>query len=322
MTKVSIIVPFYGVEKYIDKCLNSLVNQTLKDIEIIMVNDETPDNSQDIVDKYLKQYKNVKCIKQKNGGLGNARNTGLKKATGEYILYVDSDDFIDIHMCEEMYNSAIKNKSDIVICGNNEVNEDYEVTKVSSCYSYEDHKNIKLNLLLGKVCVWNKLFKKSYLDKHNISFRSKIWYEDIDYTTILCYQTKKISFVDKPFYNYLIREGSIMNNKKLEKNMDLIQAFDRINTYYKDNKDMKSIIEFLCIYNMYICGNTRLIVSSNKLRDARKYIKQYNEYLYENYPNFKNNEYIKYLERNKNIVFKLMNLKFYSLIKLIFKVRG
>lgn len=109
MVKVSIIVPVYNVEKYLKKCLNSLVNQTLDDIEIIVVNDESPDNSQRIIDEFEKKYPSkIKTITKKNGGQGSARNEGLKVATGEYIGYVDSDDYISNTMFEKMYNTAKK----------------------------------------------------------------------------------------------------------------------------------------------------------------------------------------------------------------------
>ena len=109
MIKVSVIVPVWNVEKYLEKCLDSLVNQTLKEIEIIVVNDESPDNSQKIIDKYVKKYpKKIKALSQKNGGQGSARNHGLKYATGEYIGYVDSDDYIEKNMYELMYNKAKK----------------------------------------------------------------------------------------------------------------------------------------------------------------------------------------------------------------------
>ena len=109
MVKVSIIVPVYNVEKYIKKCLDSLVNQTLKDIEIIVVNDGSPDNSQKIIDKYVKEYPTkVKSYITENGGQGSARNFGIYKATGEYILYVDSDDYIELNMAELLYKEAKK----------------------------------------------------------------------------------------------------------------------------------------------------------------------------------------------------------------------
>ena len=115
--KVSVIVPVYNVEKFIGKCLDSLVNQTLKDIEIIVVNDGTKDNSQEIIDKYVKKYPDkVKSFIKENGGLSSARNFGIEKAKGEYISFVDSDDWLNDDALEKMYNKAKKDKSDIVIC--------------------------------------------------------------------------------------------------------------------------------------------------------------------------------------------------------------
>ena len=112
MKQVSIIVPVYNVEKYLRKCLDSLVNQTLKDIEIIVVNDGSPDNSQDIINEYVKKYpKIIKSFIVKNGGQGSARNFAIKEAKGEYILYVDSDDYIDLDMAETLYNAAKLNES-------------------------------------------------------------------------------------------------------------------------------------------------------------------------------------------------------------------
>ena len=115
--KVSVIVPVYNVEKFIDKCLNSLVNQTLKEIEIIVVNDGSPDNSQKIIDEYVKKYPDkIKSFIKENGGQGSARNMGMEKAVGEYISFVDSDDWLDLDTLEKMYFLAKKDKSDIVIC--------------------------------------------------------------------------------------------------------------------------------------------------------------------------------------------------------------
>ena len=129
--KVSIIIPVYGVEKYVSKCLESLVNQTLNDIEIIVVNDGTKDNSQKIIDKYVKKYPDkVKSFIKENGGQGSARNYGLKQANGDYIGYVDSDDYVELEMYEKLYNKAISDNLDIAICGNYNVSEDYKNKKV------------------------------------------------------------------------------------------------------------------------------------------------------------------------------------------------
>ena len=139
MPKVSVIVPVYNVEKYLSKCLDSLVNQTLKDIEIIVVNDGTKDNSQSIIDKYTKKYsKKIKSYIKENGGLSSARNYGLKYAKGEYISFIDSDDYVDLQMFEKMYNEAINHKFDIVVCDTINVYEDKEVY-IKSNLGYSDN---------------------------------------------------------------------------------------------------------------------------------------------------------------------------------------
>ena len=116
MIKVSVIVPVYNTEKYLAKCLDSLVNQTLKDIEIIVVNDGTKDNSEKIINKYLKKYSKIRYYKKENGGLSSARNYGIELANGEYVGFVDSDDYVKDGMFSKMYECAIKNNSDIVVC--------------------------------------------------------------------------------------------------------------------------------------------------------------------------------------------------------------
>ena len=125
MTKVSVIVPVYNTEKYIDKCLTSLANQTLDDYEVIVVNDGSPDNSQEIIDNFTLKYPKIfKSYIKKNGGLSDARNYGISRANSEYIAFVDSDDYIEREMLEELYNKAISNDYDMVVCDINYVFED------------------------------------------------------------------------------------------------------------------------------------------------------------------------------------------------------
>ena len=322
MIKVSVIVPVYNVENYLVKCLDSLVNQTLKEIEIIVVNDGSPDNSQKIIDKYVKQYpQKIKSFIKENGGLGSARNYGLKYAKGEYIAFIDSDDFADLKMLEEMYNLAQKDKSDIVICGNNLLDENYNILKVESAIL---NPKINNDLIKYKFAVWNKLYKKELLFNNKIQFRSKVWYEDVDFTTKVMIIAKDISFIDKPLYNYLLRKGSIMNNSNLERNLEIFYSFDEIINFCKTNKIYKkyySEIEYLCIYNIYICGIVRIIRTDNSMKDKKLIIKKFKEYLYKNFKDFKKNKYIKYMSKNKKIIYYLLNCRLYLIIKLMFYIR-
>lgn len=321
--KVSVIIPVYNVEQYIDKCLKSLANQTLNEIEIIVVNDGSPDNSQKIIDKYVKKYPNkIRSFIKENGGQGSARNFGLLQAKGEYIAYVDSDDWVENTMFEEMYNKAILDNSDIVVCGNNVVSMNGEILKVESSLMYKDDI---LNILFGKMAVWNKIYKKELLLKNKIEFRQKVWYEDIDFSAKILFDTLKISFVDKPFYNYLLRPGSTMNNSNIQKNLELLLAFDEMIHYFKGNNNFEKNyerLEFLCLYHVYIAGITRLINCNVPMKNKKVIIKKYENYIKNNFKTFKSNKYIKYMSINKKIIYTLLNLKLYYIIKLIFKIKN
>lgn len=318
MKKVSVIVPVYNVEKYIEKCLNSLVNQTLKEIEIIMVNDGSPDNSQNIIDKYVKKYpRKVKSYIKENGGQGSARNFGLEKAEGEYIGYVDSDDFIELDMYEKLYNKAKKNDLDIVVCGS------YNVTELGNKTIELDRelfKDKKKNAFFGRMAVWNKIYKKELLINNKATFRSKLWYEDLDFTLKTLSTAKKVGYVNKPFYNYLIREGSTMNNSNVDRNLEILLAFDEV-VKNKLLEDYHDIIEFLAVDHIYISAVVRVVNAKADKNKKKEVIKKLIDYVKTNFPNYKKNKYLYTLTRNRKIVYTLINLKWYWLIKLIFKIK-
>ena len=313
---VSIIVPVYNVEDYIDKCLSSLVNQTLENIEIIVVNDGSPDNSQKIIDKYVKKYpKKVKCYVKENGGQGSARNFGLTKAKGEYIGYVDSDDYVEEDMFEKMYQKAIRNKLDIVICGSYNV---YENGKRDIELNREIFKDKKKNSFFGRMAVWNKIYKRELLVDSNISFRSKLWYEDLDFTLQVLTSAKKVGYINKPFYNYLIREGSTMNNSKVDRNLEILLAFDEV---LKISDFDQSILEFLMIDHIYISAVVRVINADVNNKKRLVIINKLISYVESKCPNYNKNEYLNVLPRNRKIVYNLVRAKCYWLVRLIFRIK-
>ena len=313
--RLSVIVPVYNVEKYIDKCLNSLVNQTLKDIEIIVVNDGTKDKSEDIIKKYMSKYSNIVYLKKENGGQGSARNYGLEHAKGDYIGYVDSDDYVELDMYEKMYSKAIEDNSDIVICGSYNIKDDIKTLDI-------DRKlfDSNINAFFGRMAVWNKIYKKDLLTKNNMTFRSKYWYEDLDFTVKVLSKASKISYVDEPLYNYILRDGSTMNNSNIDRNLEITLAFDDILSSV--NKEYHDIIEYLAIDHIYISTIVRVINSSSINKMKLENINKVLEYLNKNFPNYKNNKYIYTLPRNRKIIYNLLNKKRYNMIRLIFKLKG
>lgn len=320
--KLSIIVPVYGVEKYIDKCLDNLVKQSLKEIEIIVVNDGTKDNSQKIIDKYVKKYPDkIKSYIKENGGQGSARNYGLKKTTGEYIGYVDSDDFVEKDMYKKLYNKAKENNYDIVVCGNYNVSEDYQNKNIDA---FINNYNTDLeNIFFGKMAVWNKIYKRDILIKNKLEFKEKVWYEDLAFTLKAIMNSNTFAFIDEPLYDYLIREGSTMNNSNVQRNLEILDAFNDILSYIQHNKKEEYFnkIEFLAIDHIYISAIVRVLKADSDKNIKKETIEKLINYMNKNFPNYKSNKYINTLSKNRKIIYKLINIKMYGLINLIFKVK-
>lgn len=327
MPKVSIIVPVYNTEKYLKKCLDSLIHQTLEDIEIIVVNDSSPDNAQDIIDEYTKKDERVKSYIKPNGGQGDARNLGLEKATGEYIGYVDSDDFIDSNMYEDMYNKALEDRSDIVNVGYYIYSETGKVIKEEIFKRNINPTNIKETpqVLFDNTAVTNKLFKASLLKDNNIKFRVKKWYEDFDFVVkAICYATS-ISIIEKPYYYYLQRSGSTMNNSNIERNLEILEAMDEILEFCKVQgiyDELKEELEFLAVQHIYLPTNVRIIRANDSWRNRHEVISKINRYMNEHFENYKNNKYNRIiLTKKKQNILGLIKLNAYWLVWLCFKIQ-
>ncbi len=286
--KVSVIVPVYNVEKYIDKCLESLEKQTLKDFEVIIVNDGTKDNSEAIIKKYLARNKNFKYYKKENGGLSDARNYGLKYASGEYIAFLDSDDYISFEAYEKMYNKAKTNDYDIVVCDLNYVYPD----KIVRAYSNikDDTMDIKKTFINIYPAAWNKIFKRS-LFNNDVYFKIGVWFEDVEFIYRLLPYIKSIGVIHEPFNQYVQREGSITNtiNRKI---YDYIDNMNGIVDFYKErNLYEKYQNELEYVYVRYIYATF--------IKSASKY--QYSDYIEavdaaiknvkERFPNYRRNKY-------------------------------
>ena len=326
MTKerVSIVVPVYNVKDYLDKCLNTLVNQTMKDIEIIIVNDGSPDDSYKIIDKYAKNYsKLIKVLNQQNQGLSDARNNGLKLATADYVMFVDSDDYLNLDAVEKAYKKITSEKADVVIFGNNVVDESGNI--ISATYPSQTIYNNELEkIIFGNMCAWNKIYKKSLIEKSDFKFRSKVWYEDLDYSFKAFVEAQKTSFLEENLYNYLIRANSIMNSQKANRNLEILDAIDEIISYANKHNIYKkyyNVIEYLCVYHVYICAVTRVINMKIKHSQKRELIDKFINYTKNNFPEFKKNCYLNKMQNNKKIVCKLIDLRQFWLIKLAFAIK-
>lgn len=211
--KISVIVPVYNVEKYLKRCLDSLINQTLKDIEIICVNDGSTDNSLSILDEYAKKDNRIIILNQKNAGLSAARNSGMEIAKGEYIGFVDSDDWVDLDFYEKLYYAAKNNDCDIAVADfirehPTKKKKRLNITKEEIFEKPEDKYMICKTYREG--CVWNKIYRTEFLKRIDLKFVVGMYYEDRDFTARSLFYSKKLITVPDTYYRYFVNPKSIV----------------------------------------------------------------------------------------------------------------
>lgn len=226
MAKVSIIVPVYNVEQYLEKCLNSLVNQTLEDVEILIINDGSTDSSQIIIDDFQNRFPNkIKAYQKENGGLSDARNFGIDRAKGEFLGFVDSDDYVSPNMFEELYALAKNNDAEMVICNLQKVNEYEAITqKLTQLPDFPERIDLEKHFSVFSDISYfacNKLFKKKLFDHHR--FKKGIHFEDIQLIPQLLLECKTIAQTQSCHYQYFERENSISKTHS-EKGLDILNA--------------------------------------------------------------------------------------------------
>lgn len=318
---ISIIVPVYNVEKYLEKCLESILRQSYQEYEVIIVDDGSTDGSSVIVEKYSEKYADkICCIYQKNQGLSAARNTGLRKAKGKYILFVDSDDAIAPDMLEKLYHAAVKYDSDLVMCAFRSVDETGKEIKAVREQRMQNEIPYQLKekkeILLCQNAAWNKLYRKDVIQKYNLEFTENVWYEDIRFTKKYMLYAQNIVYCDEVLYNYLIRQGSIMNSAGSERNAEIVDAFCELAAYFKAQgvyEQFKYEVEFLAIEHIYIAALVRMVLSHNYT--LLKYIR---ENFIKMFPDYKRNPYISSLDRNRKMIFFLLKYKLYFFIDFLF----
>lgn len=306
MKKISVIIPCYNVEKYIEKCLDSVINNGMDDIEIIVINDGSKDDTLKILKDYKEKYSSIILIDQNNQGPSAARNAGIKKATGEYITFLDSDDWIEPRMYNTMYEKAKEGNFDIVACGINIVYPNKTV-KIDCGVSDDIINKRKIKNLMNEwyTVLWNKIYKKELIK--SIEFKPGIWYEDVEFLYRLLPKIKSVGVVSQHFCNYVQRESSITYtyNHKL---YDIIDNFVGIIEFYKKQgiyKQYKSELEYGYVRYVYATFIKRLAKTKNKT-EFKKGVAYAKAEVKRNFPDYKKNPYLK-----KN-TFKNMYLKYFN----------
>lgn len=262
MIKISIIVPVYNVENYLEKCLASLVNQALQEIEIIVINDGSTDGSQSIIDKFQEQYpQKIKAFAKENGGLSDARNFGLDKAVGDFIAFVDSDDYVTENMMADMYALAIKNQAEMVICNLQKVDEDgvllRQLTQIPNMPEKIDlatHFSVFSDI---SYFACNKIFKKELFASKR--FQKGMHFEDIELIPQILLDCKTLAKTNAFHYQYLERTDSISKSHS-ERGLDILKAVEHVEKMFEKSayshkpKELKSfqILEGVYTFLAYL----------------------------------------------------------------------
>lgn len=316
MLKVSVIVPVYNVENYIRKCLESLVEQTLEEIEIIIVNDGTKDNSMSIIKEFADKYpQKIVILEKENGGLSDARNYAIPHAKGEYIAFLDSDDYIEKNMYQDMYEIAKKEKSDMVEC---DFYWEYpHKTKTDIGQIYQGKKQMLEKI---RVVAWNKLIKRKILQETKIRFPVGYHYEDVEFTYQLIPYLEKVSFLKKPCIHYIQREGSISNSQN-ERTKEIFDILENVINFYKQEgiyEEYQEQLEYIYVRILFCSSFLRMVkIQDRKIRN--ELLKQTWENVKQKFPNWKKNEILRKNKSVKNLYMRTLNKVTYKIYSQIFR---
>lgn len=326
--KLSIIVPVYNVEKYLIKCLDSLVNQTFEDVEIILVEDCSTDGSKKICEDYCNRNKKIKLIKHdRNCGLSEARNSGLKVAKGEYITFVDSDDWVDIDMYEIMMNSIIATGADMAICGFKEIfNKNTKISKVSERDIVVTSEEALKMYFRAQITAnsWNKIYKKVIFDDNNIMFQVGKFAEDQYPTFLSIFYSKSICLVSDTKYYYNRRNESLTTSNLSNKNYDVFEHLNLMKEFMKskgcfEKYDLFYQVRYYKVVYMNIVK--KIALSDIRLVDIEKYKIEMKKNYKENIYGILKNNNLSIKDKMQSGVIKYFPMVSLKLIRILSKYR-
>ncbi|MEG1835103.1 MAG: glycosyltransferase family 2 protein [Oscillospiraceae bacterium] len=326
MSKVSIILPIYNIDKYLARCLNSIINQTYSNIEIILVNDGSTDNSAEICKEYKTKDERILFFDNTNKGCSYSRNFGLENSTGEYILFVDSDDYIALDLVEKVLKEAEENECDMVVFDLMSIDEENNRSTVISSaipvgktFSIDDFPAL-LNISPSPV---NKLVSRRLWIDSEIRFPVGRRYEDLEAISKLFAVAKRVRYYnEKPLYFYAFRNDSFVksgfNKNKFE---EIVIAIDNVSEYFKAKNlyiKLADEFEFYYIMHCYFYPSKELIIQ-RKIDDLLCNIRSNID---DKFPNFESNKYLSTLSKSDRIMFKLLVKKNYSLMNWLSSIRN
>lgn len=322
MPKVSIIIPMYNVENYIGICLDSVMNQTMQDFEVIIIDDGSKDHSYERALEYQKRYPDkIQVYKQENAGQGAVRNNGVKLAKGDYILFVDSDDTVSERFVEAAYHAMTEQDADMGIFDADIVDENRKKKEdMIGCHSDKRFLNLSSfpQLLFEYPAPWNKIYRKSLFTDNELEYPTHMWYEDLAGATMFYTAAKKIVPIHESLYYYMQRSTSVMHSKVDDKNIEILKAMDIIIDYYKQRKLYDIYypeLEYVGIYHVLVAAAGRTVKADANSPFPPKFV----AYMNDKFPNWKKNMYIKQLSIMNQIKLKMLQKGNYRALYLLYK---
>ncbi|MBQ7896411.1 MAG: glycosyltransferase family 2 protein [Oscillospiraceae bacterium] len=321
MPKLSIIIPVYNMEKYLCKCLDSVIYNDINDYEIVIVNDGSTDTSPSICEDYAKRYPDlINYVSTPNGGLGEARNVGFRHSKGDFIFFLDSDDYLCENAVYEVLD-ALKDDVDILVYDFVNVTESGKVLSIDKGCNRQGSFTLAENpeFLFCPPSAWNKIWKRSMYAESGISFPGRVWFEDIHTTPKLYALAGKISYAEKAWHQYLHRDGSITKNKNPKRCIEIINALDSTLDYYRENglfDKYHDQLEYMTIYHQLITSTTRVNLIDWKSDIQREL---YDDFV-RKFPNYKANPYVKAMPAKLKLLLFYIEHKMYYAFNLTMRL--
>lgn len=323
---LSVIIPVYNVKDYLEKCVESVIDPSFSDYEIILVDDGSTDGvSGELCDKIAEKYHSlIRVIHQENRGLGGARNTGIREAKGEYLFFPDSDDTVMPGTISILANKIKETGADVVAYNIMTDDGNGNRSPVTSNY-IESEVPFKLSekpeYLLSLPNAWGRVWRKSLFTDNGIEYPGKVWYEDIRTSTKLFAKAESIVTIPDRLYVYLQRQGSIMRSSNLERNREIIDAFEDIISWFKSEglfEQYKDVLCQLAIDNVYVAASVRVLREDTK----HPLLNEFKDYMEKVFPEYKSSPYVSELPKLKRLAYKLLEGRHYKILKLLFKIKG
>lgn len=286
MADISIIVPAYNAEKYISKCLDSLIKQTKKELEFIVINDGSVDHTEEIIKKY--KDKRIKYFKNKNQGIGKTRNFGIEKSKSKYIMFLDSDDSLEKDACEKMYQKIESDRLDVVICDFYKEYENGNIEEIKTPYFENSSLKDNPNIITEYLCPWAKIYKRDLLIKNNIRFVENLKYEDAPFVIESLCCAKKIGKLEECL-NYYFIHGNSETTVRDKRCFDIIKIIDKIRKYTKKKDYLKERINHLTVRILTNYTIQQRVQTDKKI--GMEFIDEAFTYLKKEVPDYKNNKY-------------------------------